>query len=854
MDICKIMSFRKSLLTILASSGIFASSVFSDDVDINHDGRIDSKDAFLMSTQWYGDVNSLTSEFVLDLITNWHISLPEDTPTPSETPTLTQTETFTLTPTFSYTNTPSITPTPSETNTETYTLLPTPTQTETPTFTFTLTNTNTFTPTITPTPTPSFTPTFPYPQITTDIEFLSSGLEAIIFNAPQSNLEPGYRRTQVSLAVDSNSKPMMIFHATSDRGMMFVERFNDIWIGDKFDNFGYGSYSSLEFDKDDNPHAVYTSIGTGEALSYATRDEFGWHHKTISKSSDYSIGLENDLVIDASNIVHCSAWKWSNPKSVYLFNIINIDNFSSEKVADADWNTTSIAVDSKNNLHLTYYYSGINHASIENGVLHPSEYVSNGANGVLRIDSNDTLHVAAIRNNRELLHLTKDNEWHEEIIIDASPSSIPSGSAIDLAIHDDKCYICYVSEKDSRRNNLHVATNKNGQWDILDIDENDELIYGNPEISLDPNGNVHLAVLAGDINTRVVKYIHFDPFLFGGEIPTPTSSNTPTITYTPTISQTPTVTDTLTPTPSNSPTPTATSLELGSLIDKFQNLEWIAYSPTNYNPAGDWIKEFVEHSAEKQGIDVHNKSFQSYLKSLSEIKARWPSDVNVLTDLTLLYNNGFRGIVTYGANDGLKNVPRIAREVGFDGVIMGMYDIYDSVETANILSASNEYDALCIGNEGIPNRYSLENLINVADNFRQLTHKPISTSEEEGDYLSSQELREFGDWIYPNIHPYWAGIYDATEGANWTQQQYDIFSNLANGKFVILKEEGYPTQGDLNVNETLQKDYFRELENKPLYFTHFEAYDQYWKGSGVEPNWGFYDRDRNPKEVVSLFE
>ena len=183
---------------------------------------------------------------------------------------------------------------------------------------------------------------------------------------------------------------------------------------------------------------------------------------------------------------------------------------------------------------------------------------------------------------------------------------------------------------------------------------------------------------------------------------------------------------------------------------------------------------------------------------------------------------------------------------------MGMFDINDTTERANILDASSYVDGYCIGNEGIPNRYSLESLRTYTDALKQTTHKPISTSEEGGDYYAGSEIIQFGDWVYPNVHPYWAHIYDATDAANWTQQQYVSFTNLAPGKFVIFREVGYPTEEDPLSNETLQKDYYAKLAQQPGRFTKFEGFDQYWKGSGVEPHWGFYERDRTPKLIVSF--
>ena len=69
----------------------------------------------------------------------------------------------------------------------------------------------------------------------------------------------------------------------------------------------------------------------------------------------------------------------------------------------------------------------------------------------------------------------------------------------------------------------------------------------------------------------------------------------------------------------------------------------------------------------------------------------------------------------------------------------------------------------------------------------------------------------------------------------------------------MFKEVGYPTQVDPQVNQQLQRDYYEQLQKTETLFAYFEAFDQYWKTNpAVEPFWGLWDKNRNPKLAVGV--
>jgi len=260
---------------------------------------------------------------------------------------------------------------------------------------------------------------------------------------------------------------------------------------------------------------------------------------------------------------------------------------------------------------------------------------------------------------------------------------------------------------------------------------------------------------------------------------------------------------------------------LKTLQEKLSLLCWVAYSPTHFDPD----------------------------------KGVYPSEADIREDLRILYKARYRGLVTYGADPALQHVPKIARESGFEGVIMGVWSPTSAEEIANAKSAAVYVDGYSVGNEGLFfGRYDFNTLKAAMDDMRTATQRPVATTEVLSSYFGDANLRELGDWVFPTAHPYWSGIRTPQPAVTWTQQQFVALSGLytATYKLVVFKEVGLPTGGDPLVSEAGQADYYRLLRGTNVKFVYFEAFDQPWKTSQpVEPHWGLFKSDRSPKPVVS---
>jgi exo-beta-1,3-glucanase (GH17 family) len=250
---------------------------------------------------------------------------------------------------------------------------------------------------------------------------------------------------------------------------------------------------------------------------------------------------------------------------------------------------------------------------------------------------------------------------------------------------------------------------------------------------------------------------------------------------------------------------------------------WIAYAPTNFNP--------------DQGI--------------------YPSEQSIRLDLQTLRAAGFNGLVTYGSDNVLGGiVPQVAQELGFQGMIMGIWSPTNTEELNNAVAAANYHVIVgyVVGNEGLGIRYDIHSLNAAMQYIRHYTGRPVTTTEEWGDYQTNAALLTIGDWVYPNVHPYYGGVLDPTQAVHWTVGIYNALRSLTYLP-LVFKEVGLPSDGDVGnvLSEAGQADYYSQLQATSVQFAFFEAFNQPWKlWTPVEPYWGIFGSDRTPKLAAQV--
>jgi exo-beta-1,3-glucanase (GH17 family) len=248
---------------------------------------------------------------------------------------------------------------------------------------------------------------------------------------------------------------------------------------------------------------------------------------------------------------------------------------------------------------------------------------------------------------------------------------------------------------------------------------------------------------------------------------------------------------------------------------------WVAYSPSTGNPT---------------------TGLQPEMKDLVE-------------DLRVLRSARFTGLVTYGMQGVVgKELPRLAKEQGFRGLILGIWDPKSKEELAAAKAAASHPVVLgfCVGNEGLDKRYSLRELEDAIEDLRDSTGKKVTTTEEIDDYYRNEALLDVGDWVFPNAHPYFHSRIGPQSAVRWTQGEYDRVKSMTS-RFILFKEVGLPTAGDKDneLSEASQEAYYVGLAATDVPFVYFEAFDLTWKRHlPVEPHWGLFRSDRSPKPIA----
>jgi exo-beta-1,3-glucanase (GH17 family) len=258
-------------------------------------------------------------------------------------------------------------------------------------------------------------------------------------------------------------------------------------------------------------------------------------------------------------------------------------------------------------------------------------------------------------------------------------------------------------------------------------------------------------------------------------------------------------------------------------------------------------------------------------------------EAQIRKELQMLYDRGFRGLVTYAFDNGREEIPRIAKEVGFQQVIAGLWAVQDyQVEKANLTPARLQYiDGLVVGNEvRLRNDYSLDELRRRVNEIKALSGKPTTTADAWHLYTPNHEpaLMQIGDWVFPNLHPFYERGW--SEAHMSPEKGFEFLSNVlrdhfsaakTGAKLVALHESWWPSAQDGAIGDPTyrgsgtpahQKRYFELLAQSGVVFVYGEAFDQSWKGNeGDVPamgrfgtHWGLWHDTSTAKDVVSAIQ
>jgi exo-beta-1,3-glucanase (GH17 family) len=240
----------------------------------------------------------------------------------------------------------------------------------------------------------------------------------------------------------------------------------------------------------------------------------------------------------------------------------------------------------------------------------------------------------------------------------------------------------------------------------------------------------------------------------------------------------------------------------------------------------------------------------------------------------------FNGLILYEFRPGLTAaILSAAQEHGFKAVLLGIWDPKSEGEISGISELIRQYHeklalAVVIGNEGLnANRYTIEDVQRATLRLQALIPAdaaiPVTTSEPISEY-GWKPLKEFGEFLAPNIHP----AVDQEEinpadGAEWVKKRAQSLA-LAAKKPILVKETGMPNGGALSYSPTTQRLFWEaylqggrlvRVDSTKTWVSlaaSFEAFDTPWKaeatGIPIEGHWGFFDIKRKPYPAFEILQ
>jgi len=274
-----------------------------------------------------------------------------------------------------------------------------------------------------------------------------------------------------------------------------------------------------------------------------------------------------------------------------------------------------------------------------------------------------------------------------------------------------------------------------------------------------------------------------------------------------------------------------------------------------------------------------------------------PGDMEILEDLNLIVEHGFRLIRLYDSGVNSRMTLELIRKHGLPiKVLLGIWldaeisnhegcpwltdpipeqTLRDNVrkneaELGRGIGLATTFDdvviAVNVGNEALvewnDHMVPLETLIGYVRQTRAAIRQPVTVADNydwwarEGATLAAEV-----DFLGVHSYPAWEGK-TIEQGLAYTIENVQRVNAALPGHPIAILEAGWATTAAEfadQASEANQSRYYRELRdwaqatNTTVFF--FEAFDEPWKGDpnnphGAEKHWGLFFADRTPKRVA----
>jgi len=275
-----------------------------------------------------------------------------------------------------------------------------------------------------------------------------------------------------------------------------------------------------------------------------------------------------------------------------------------------------------------------------------------------------------------------------------------------------------------------------------------------------------------------------------------------------------------------------------------------------------------------------------------------PSEAEILEDLTILSNLGFKLIRMYDCGENSQQVLHVIRTNKLDfKVLQGVWlkaelsthetcawltepipqetldanKINNGQELESGIRLAHEYPeiivAVNVGNEALvdwnDHKVDVNTITSYVKQVQKAIDQPVTVADNYDWWArNGTELAAVVDFVSIHVYPIWEGK-DIDEGLSYSIANVQrVKDSIPNSKIVIT-EAGWASiasEFGARASQDKQLEYYKDLmhwaEDMNITTFFFEAFDEDWKGDprniwGAEKHWGLFTVDRKPKKVIS---
>ena len=328
-----------------------------------------------------------------------------------------------------------------------------------------------------------------------------------------------------SMALDSNDNPHISYYDADSGDLKYAHWDGANWSSETVDSTGddVGQYSSIALDNDNNPHISYYDADSGD-LKYAYWTGAVWTRTTVDTTGD--VGQYSSIALDSKDNPHISYYNAGNTILKYACDKDGNGDFSDTGeiiLADYEGNVgeyTSIAVDSDDNPHISYYDSGntaLKYACDKDGdgdFSNAGEIITvNNAGDVgtytsIAIDSSNSPHFTYYDKNYKALKYACDKNGNGDFSDNHDILTIDIGADIDVGHYSslalDSNDHPHISYYDFSNGDLKYAHWDGENWSSETVDSAGDDVGQFTSIAIDSNGYPHVSYY--DVSNGNLKY------------------------------------------------------------------------------------------------------------------------------------------------------------------------------------------------------------------------------------------------------------------------------------------------------------------------------------------------------------